>query len=130
MYRELTDPRVSSFSSTVVRTAHELRGKAMKPGDRVFAVINAANRDEAQFAEPDRLDVARSPNRHLTFGQGIHFCLGAQLARLEIDSAAASDVHAKLMAIFGLIDELNAVARDLLKQSGVRHATWEVSTTD
>ena len=67
----------------VVRTAHELRGKQMKPGDRVFAVINAANRDEAQFTDPDRLDVARSPNRHLTFGQGIHFCLGAQLARLE-----------------------------------------------
>jgi cytochrome P450 len=67
----------------VVRTAHEVRGKAMQPGDRVFAVINAANRDEAQFTDPDRLDVARSPNRHLTFGQGIHFCLGAQLARLE-----------------------------------------------
>jgi cytochrome P450 len=67
----------------VVRTAHEVRGKEMKPGDRVFAIINAANRDETQFTDPDRLDVARSPNRHLTFGQGIHFCLGAQLARLE-----------------------------------------------
>jgi cytochrome P450 len=67
----------------IVRTAHELRGQEMKPGQRVFAIINAANRDESQFTEPDRLDVARSPNRHLTFGQGIHFCLGAQLARLE-----------------------------------------------
>ena len=67
----------------IVRTGHEVAGKNLKTGDRVFAIINAANRDASQFAEPDRLDIARTPNRHLTFGQGIHFCLGAQLARLE-----------------------------------------------
>jgi cytochrome P450 len=67
----------------IVRIDHEMGGKQLKAGDRVFAMINAANRDEAQFLEPDRLDVGRTPNRHLTFGQGIHFCLGAQLARLE-----------------------------------------------
>ena len=49
----------------------------------VFAVIASANRDERQFPNPDALDVAREPNRHLAFGQGIHFCLGASLARLE-----------------------------------------------
>ncbi|MET0569726.1 MAG: cytochrome P450 [Hyphomicrobiaceae bacterium] len=67
----------------IVRTEHEVGGKVLKTGDRVFAIINAANRDETQFAVPDRLDIGRTPNRHLTFGQGIHFCLGAQLARLE-----------------------------------------------
>jgi cytochrome P450 len=67
----------------IVRADHEVGGKQLKVGDRVFAIINAANRDEAHFNEPNRLDVGRSPNRHLTFGQGIHFCLGAQLARLE-----------------------------------------------
>lgn len=67
----------------IVRTSHEVGGKLLKAGDRVFAIINAANRDEAYFTEPDRLDIGRMPNRHLTFGQGIHFCLGAQLARLE-----------------------------------------------
>ena len=52
-------------------------------GDRLFLMINAANRDPRQFAEPDCLDLRRHDNRHLAFGHGIHFCLGAPLARLE-----------------------------------------------
>ncbi len=73
----------SNSMSRVVRREHCVAGKTLKAGDRVFAMINAANRDERHFLEPDLLDVARQPNRHLTFGQGIHFCVGAQLARLE-----------------------------------------------
>ena len=56
-------------------------------GDRVYLALMAANRDPAMFDQPDRLDVARSPNRHLGFGHGIHFCLGANLARLETRAA-------------------------------------------
>lgn len=67
----------------IVRIEHEICGTRLMAGDRVFAIINAANRDETHFEKADELDIARSPNRHLTFGQGIHFCLGAQLARLE-----------------------------------------------
>ncbi len=73
----------SNSMSRVVRTAHEIGGKQLREGDRVFAMINAANRDPAHFARPEQLDLGRQPNRHLTFGQGAHFCIGAQLARLE-----------------------------------------------
>ena len=55
----------------------------IRTGDRVFALLNAANRDPQVFADPERFNVARGDARHLSFGFGIHFCLGAPLARLE-----------------------------------------------
>ena len=58
-------------------------GVTIPRGEMVFAVIASANRDERQFADPDRLEITREPNRHLAFGLGAHFCLGAPLARLE-----------------------------------------------
>jgi cytochrome P450 len=67
----------------------ELAGRAIKSGQRVFAFMNAANRDPQAFAEAERFDIGRDPNPHLTFGHGIHFCLGAPLARLEAQIAAA-----------------------------------------
>jgi cytochrome P450 PksS len=60
-----------------------LAGVTIPRGEIVFAVIASANRDERQFPDPDRLDITREPNRHLSFGLGAHFCLGATLARLE-----------------------------------------------
>ena len=67
----------------VVETEHELDGKTLRRGDRVFAMINAANRDPRQFQDPDSFDIGRAPNRHVTFGQGRHFCLGAPLAKID-----------------------------------------------
>jgi cytochrome P450 len=60
-------------------------GVDVKKGDRVMLLMASANRDPAQFPDPDRLDLARNPNPHLAFGHGIHFCLGAPLARLEVE---------------------------------------------
>ncbi len=67
----------------VAAVTHEFGGKQIKENDRVFAMLIAANRDPAVFPDPNDLDLTRSPNRHIGFGRGIHFCLGAPLARLE-----------------------------------------------
>jgi cytochrome P450 len=74
------------------RTAAPVRldGQQIEAGQTILAWIASANRDEAQFSEPDRFDIERAPTRHLSFGYGIHFCLGAHLARLEARIALAA----------------------------------------
>jgi cytochrome P450 PksS len=66
-----------------VRQDVDLEGVKLKKGDRVMAMIVAANLDPQANECPERLDLERRPNRHLAFGTGIHFCLGHQLARIE-----------------------------------------------
>ena len=61
----------------------EISGVIIPAGDRVSALVAAANRDPRHFEDPDRLDIGRKIDRHLAFGHGTHFCLGAMLARLE-----------------------------------------------
>lgn len=67
-----------------------IAGVTIPRGEMVFAAIASANRDERQFAHSDTLDITREPNRHLAFGLGTHFCLGASLARLEGQIAIAT----------------------------------------
>ena len=69
-----------------------------RKGERLILLLGAANRDPDRFDEPDRLDLGRTPNPHLAFGQGIHYCLGAQLARVEAGIAISG-----LLARFGSI---------------------------
>ncbi|TDC87595.1 cytochrome P450, partial [Nonomuraea deserti] len=76
----------------------ELAGRRVAAGDVVALWTVSANRDEAVFDDPDRFDVGRTPNRHLTFGHGPHFCLGAQLARAEI-RALLAELRASVSAI-------------------------------
>jgi cytochrome P450 len=70
------------FRRTAVQDT-ALAGARIEAGQKVAMVYTSANRDEAVFDDPDRFDIRRQPNQHLSFGAGEHFCLGAQLARLE-----------------------------------------------
>ncbi|MBI3964007.1 MAG: cytochrome P450 [Chloroflexi bacterium] len=65
----------------------ELRGRRIERGQRILLVQSAANRDPERFPEPDRLDFTRRDNQHVAFGYGIHYCLGAPLARVEVQLA-------------------------------------------
>ncbi|MGH7778470.1 MAG: cytochrome P450, partial [Candidatus Binataceae bacterium] len=65
------------------QSAVELGGVEIPAGSIVVIVLAAANRDPAQFPDPERFEITRDPNEHLAFGEGIHFCIGAPLARME-----------------------------------------------
>ena len=73
---EVTPPRVTRQEVT-------LGSVTIPPGEFVALVLGSANHDEARFPRPETLDLGRDPNRHVAFGQGLHFCLGANLARME-----------------------------------------------
>jgi cytochrome P450 len=70
-------------TSKIATERMEWYGRTIECGDMVLPFMSSANRDPRQFPEPDRLDVRRTPNRNVAFAYGIHFCLGAPLARLE-----------------------------------------------
>jgi len=67
-----------------VTADHELRGQLLRTGDQVLLMYGAANSDDRAFERPDHFDVTRRHNHHVAFGFGTHFCLGANLARLEL----------------------------------------------
>jgi cytochrome P450 len=77
------DSPLETATERFARENVSMGGVTIPRGEMVFAVIASANRDPAQFERPDTLDLTREPNRHLSFGQGVHYCLGAPLARLE-----------------------------------------------
>ncbi len=80
------DPPLHFFSRYVLEDL-DYAGLALKKGDRVGLLLGAANRDPARFADPARFDPFRPPATHFAFGGGIHFCVGAPLARLELEVA-------------------------------------------
>jgi cytochrome P450 len=73
----------SAAQVRIVAREREIHGKTLRPGERVFLMLNAANRDPRAYPDPDRLDLQRDGVPHLTFGFGAHICLGFPLARLE-----------------------------------------------
>ena len=115
MERLVADPSLSEsaveeilrWTSPVIQFARtattdvELRGQTIRAGQTVGLFYPSANRDDAAFAEPYRFDVGREPNRHIAFGHGVHFCLGANLARGEL--------RATLKAMLPLLPRLELV---------------------
>ncbi len=77
------DSPVQIASERYPREDVTIAGVTILRGEMVFAVVGSANRDERQFERPDELDLTREPNRHITFGLGAHYCVGAPLARME-----------------------------------------------
>jgi cytochrome P450 len=105
--------RIEGPIKTLVRWVvedHELGGRTIRNGERVYLLISSANRDPDRFADPERLDLGRAPNPHIAFGRGVHACIGAQLARIEMRVA--------LDRILGRLPEL-ALTEDQL--------TWNCS---
>jgi cytochrome P450 len=72
-----------SRQSRLMKADTELGGEKLKKGEIVFQMLNSANRDPAYFINPEKFDIQRQKNRHIAFGQGIHFCVGAALSRTE-----------------------------------------------
>ncbi len=83
-----------------------IAGVTVRAGERIAALLGAANRDPAVFDSPDEFQPGREPNPHLAFGAGIHFCIGAPLARLELETSVTA-----LLARFAQLEVLEAVRR-------------------
>ena len=113
-------PPVMYFRRTT-KAATELRGMAIPEGSNVTTYYPSANRDEDVFPEPDRFDVTRTPNEHLAFGDGEHFCLGASLARLQLRCMVVETlVRYPKIALDGPIDLLRSHFIDGVKHMPVR----------
>ena len=103
------------FPATFRRTTRdvEVAGTTIPKGSRVLPMIASANRDETQFRDPDRFIADRDPNRHVAFGMGIHYCLGAPLARLE-----GTIVLEKLLPRITRIEIVDKDAEGVLRPGG------------
>jgi cytochrome P450 len=104
-------------------TATELAGHTIEPGDKVLVWEGSANRDERVFADSMSFDVGRDPNPHVGFGHGIHFCLGANLAKLEIRV-----LYEELLPAFASIEQAGPVEWTRSnRHTGIRHLPVEVT---
>jgi cytochrome P450 len=119
--------RWTSPSPSKRRTATrdvELGGCAIEAGQKVQIWEGSANRDALVFADPDAFDIARKPNPHLGFGQGVHYCLGANLARLELRV-----LFEELLDMFSSVQVVKPVEWTRSnRHTGIRHLVVELST--
>jgi cytochrome P450 len=105
------------LNNRVTTAAVEIGGRSFPAGTFLTLGVGAANRDPAQFPDPDRLDVGRKPNRHVAFGHGDHACAGMNVARME-----ARVAFGRLIARFPKIELAGAPERDRrVRFRGFRH---------
>jgi cytochrome P450 len=104
---------------------HEFCGATIQENDMVFQLIGAGNRDERAIQDPDTYDIKRSPNSHLTFGAGIHFCVGAVLARLE--ARIFLDLFLNFPGTIRMLDDDSFRWQDRVQMRGPGRMLLEVS---
>lgn len=111
------------FSTRIVTADIEVQRVKISEGSAVALSVAAANRDPRKFAEPNRFDPTRAENPHLTFGQGVHFCLGAHLARMEAD--VVLETLARDYATLAPGDEVVRKASPLFRGYDSARARWK-----
>jgi unspecific monooxygenase len=99
----------------------ELGGVVIEEGQKVAALLGAANRDPSVFADPDNFAPTRDPNPHVAFGAGVHFCLGAPLARMELTES--------LVALFAAYPDLHLVGEPRSRGTFVLRGYAEVQVS-
>jgi cytochrome P450 len=116
-----------------MRTAtsdYDIGGVTIKQGQQVLLMYPSANRDEAEFDRPNEFDVTRQPNRHVAFGAGVHFCLGAQLARMEVQAIFAELLpRLEHIELAGKVDAVHSTFVSGLKRLPIRYRIVEPATT-
>jgi cytochrome P450 len=110
-------PPVVAFRRTALQDT-EIRGVRIAKGDRLVLSYPSANRDEEVFADPDRFDVRRTPNHHLSFGIGEHFCLGANFARMQL--------HAIMREVVTRLPDIRVVTPPKFQRSNLIHGIREM----
>lgn len=117
------DPPVKSIQRIVAQDV-EMRGKVLRQHERLRWIISSANRDPEVFAAPDTFDITRSPNRHVSFGAGVHHCLGATLARLEAQEAFKA-LAERFKALYVATEELTYQPSITFRTLSSLPVTWE-----
>jgi cytochrome P450 len=134
----LADPRVipdaveealrytspSQYQGRVTTRDVEWYGATVPKGARILLLTGSANRDEREFPDPDRFDVGRRPEQHLALGHGVHFCLGASLARLE--SRVAIEEFARRFPQYA-VDESHCVRVHMSNVHGYEHVPFKAA---